>query len=87
MPSISNYNLNTGLLEVEGVSNTKYVTIDANVYTSGLGGIYPSGILIGKVKNITTDEYDLSKLIDVTPSANFNDINYVAVLKRKEHTE
>ncbi len=84
---ISNYNLNTGLLEVEGVSNTKYVTIDANVYTSGLGGIYPSGILIGKVKNITTDEYDLAKLIDVTPSANFNDINYVAVLKRKEHTE
>ncbi len=31
---ISNYNLNTGLLEVEGVSNTKYVTSDANVYTS-----------------------------------------------------
>ena len=81
---IKNYNLKTGYLEVEGISNTEKVNIDASVYTSGFGGIFPSGILIGKVKNITTDEYDLAKLIDVSPSADFDDINYVAVLKRKE---
>ena len=81
---IKNYNYNTGYLEVEGVSNTEKVSNDAYVYTSGLGGIFPSGILIGKVANITTDEYDLAKIIDVSPIADFNDINYVAVLKRKE---
>ena len=81
---IKNYNYNTGYWEVEGVSNTEKVSNDAYVYTSGLGGIFPSGILIGKVAYITTDEYDLAKIIDVSPIADFNDINYVAVLKRKE---
>ena len=84
---IKNYNYNTKYLEVEGVSNTEKITEGAYVYTSGLGGIFPSGILIGIVKNITTDEYDLAKIIDVYPSANFDDINYVAVLKRKELTK
>ena len=81
---IKNYNYKTGLLEVEGISNTEKINPDAYVYTSGLGGIFPSGILIGKVTNIKTDEYDLAKVLDVTPIANFDDINYVAILKRKE---
>ena len=54
------------------------------VYTSGLGGVFPSGILVGRVENITTDVYDLSKIINVKPSAKFDDINYVTVLKRKD---
>ena len=81
---IKSYNYNTGYLEVEGISNTIKVTEGEYVYTSGLGGVFPSGILIGTVENITTDEYDLTKIIDVIPSANFDDINYVAILKRKE---
>ena len=70
-------------MEVEGISNTKNVSIGNKVYTSGLGGIFPSGILIGEVSDITTDSYDLAKLIKVRPSVDFNDINYVSVLKRK----
>ena len=81
---INKYNYNTGYLEVEGISNTEKINLDSYVYTSGLGGIFPSGILIGKVEKVTTDEYDLAKIIDVKPIANFNDINYVAILKRKE---
>lgn len=84
---IKSYNYNTGYLEVEGISNTERISKESYVYTSGLGGIFPSGILIGKVANITTDEYDLAKIIDVKPSADFNDINYVAILKRKEIKE
>lgn len=84
---IKNYNYNTHYLEVEGISNTEKITEGSYVYTSGLGGIFPSGILIGMVKNITTDEYDLAKIIDVEPIANFDDINYVAILKRKELTK
>lgn len=80
---IKDYNYQTNYLEVEGVSNTESVSIGDYVYTSGLGGIFPSGILIGTVKEITTDEYDLSKIIDVEPIADFDDINYVAILKRK----
>ena len=81
---IKKYTYKLKQLEVEGVSNTKSVAIGDYVYTSGLGEIFPSGILIGTVSEITTDEYDLSKIILVKPIADFDDINYVAILKRKE---
>ena len=81
---INGYNYDSNLLEVEGISNTEEVNVGDTVYTSGLGGVFPSGILIGKVVNITTDEYDLAKIINVEPSVSFNDINYVSILKRKD---
>ena len=81
---IKNYDYSKNLLEVEGISNTKDVDIGDFVYTSGLGGIFPSGILIGSVSEITTDSYDLAKIIKVKPSADFSNINYVSVLKRKD---
>ena len=80
---INSYNYTDNYLEVEGISNTKNVNIGDYVYTSGLGGIFPSGILIGEVSEITTDSYDLAKIIKVTPSADFTDINYISILKRK----
>ena len=82
---INGYNYDEQLLNVEGISNTETVVIGDLVYTSGLGGVFPSGILIGKVENITTDEYDLSKIIKVKPSASFDDINYVTILKRNDN--
>ena len=81
---IKDYNYKNNYLEVEGISNTESVSVGDYVYTSGLGGVFPSGILIGKVSEITTDEYDLAKIINVTLVADFDDINYVAILKRKE---
>ena len=84
---IKNYNYKTKYLEVEGVSNTETVRVGDYVYTSGLGEIFPSGILIGTVSDISTDEYDLDKIIHVTPIADFDDINFVAILKRKEANE
>lgn len=80
---INSYDYSDNFLEVEGISNTRDVNIGDYVYTSGLGGVFPSGILIGKVSEITTDSYDLAKIIMVSPSADFEDINYVSVLKRK----
>ena len=84
---IKDYNYKNNYLEVEGISNTESVSIGDYVYTSGLGGVFPSGILIGTVEEITTDEYDLAKIINVKLSANFDNINYVAILKRKEQTK
>ena len=81
---INAYNYEDGYLKVEGISNTATVNVGDFVYTSGLGGIFPNGILIGKVESITTDVYDLSKIINVKPSADFDDINYVTILKRDD---
>lgn len=84
---INSYNYSNNLLEVEGISNTKDVTIGDYVYTSGLGGIFPSGILIGTVTEISSDSYDLSKIIKVVPSVDFTDMDYVSVLKRKDSND
>lgn len=79
-----NYNIEDGVLEVEGISNTEIVNINDLVYTSGMGGIFPSGILIGTVSAIDTDAYGLSKIIKVKPAVDFSSLNYVTVLKRKD---
>lgn len=79
-----NYNIEEGVLEVEGISNTEIVNINDLVYTSGMGGIFPSGILIGTVSAIDTDAYGLSKIIKVKPAVDFSSLNYVTVLKRKD---
>ena len=81
---INNYDYNGNFLEIEGISNTKDVNIGDYVYTSGVGGVFPSGILVGIVTEISTDSYDLAKIIKATPSADFTDINYVSILKRKD---
>ena len=80
---INGYDYKKSVLELEGISNTKDVNVGDYVYTSGLGGIFPAGILIGTVTEITTDSYDLAKIMKVTPSVDFTDINHVSILKRK----
>lgn len=84
---INSYDYSDNYLEVEGISNTKDVRVGDYVYTSGLGGIFPSGILIGTVSEISTDSYDLAKIIRVTPAVDFTDINYVSILKRKDSND
>ena len=80
---INGYDYENNILELEGISNTRDVNIGDYVYTSWLGGIFPSGILIGSVTEITTDSYDLAKIIKVKPASDFNNLNYVSILKRK----
>ena len=53
------------------------------VMTTGLGSNFPAGIYIGKVVNITTDNFDLTKIVEVKSDVNFDDINYVTILKKE----
>ena len=54
------------------------------VTTTGIGDIFPSGIVVGKVVGISTDNFDLSSVLEVKSNVDFDAINYVAVLKRKD---
>ena len=53
------------------------------VYTSGMGGVYPSGILIGRVDSVQNDKYEVSKIINVKPSSQIDNFRFVNVLIRK----
>ena len=58
------------------------VKVGQKVTTSGLGGIFPKGILIGEVTEVTTDDYGLTKLAYVKPAASFSILDHVIISKR-----
>lgn len=81
---LNDYNEEEGLFEVVGVVDNISIPADSLVVTSGLGNVFPSGILVGSVSLVTTDNFDLSKVIKVKAGADFNNISYVTVVMRGE---
>lgn len=52
------------------------------VISSGLGGIFPNGLVIGTVAEVVPDEYGLTQTANVKPAANFYDVDHVMIIKR-----
>ena len=80
---ISQYDSKTNTYTVEGISENVDISKNADVVTTGMGTIFPSGLMVGKVEKVTTDNFDLSKVVEVKTAVNFDDLDYVTVLKRK----
>ncbi len=55
---------------------------DELVVSSNMGGLFPSGLPIGTIKEVTPDQYGLTKTAYVTPTANMYEINHVIVVDR-----
>jgi len=53
------------------------------VVSSGMGGVFPAGLLIGKVKEVVPDQYGLTRTALVEPAANLYEINHVIVVDRQ----
>lgn len=69
-----------GALSLEYVSRETTVTVGDVVLTSGMGGVYPKGLLIGEVSDVILDANDLFPNIVVRPTAQFQDFEEVIVL-------
>lgn len=82
---MSGYDNQENLLEISSTNKNIENLEGSKVYTSGMGGIFPSGILIGEVFKIEEDKYDVSKTIKVTPASDFSNFRFVKVLIRKEY--
>lgn len=80
---LTSYKKEENLFVIEGISESIEIPVDSLVTTTGMGDIFPSGILIGKVKRVGTDNFDLAKIVEVESNVDFNDIKFVTVLKRK----
>lgn len=57
------------------------------IQSSGLGGIFPKGILIGEITEVTTDDFGLTKMAYVKPSAEFALLDHVMIAKRTIMTD
>jgi len=69
---------------IQGITDVANIEIGASVITTGMGDVFPSGLLIGEVIEMTKDNFDLEAIIKVKPSINVNNIDYVKVLERKQ---
>lgn len=69
-----------GDLSLDFVSRDTTVTVSDVVLTSGMGGVYPKGLLIGEVADVQMNEADLHPTIRVRPSAVIMDLEEVVVL-------
>jgi rod shape-determining protein MreC len=52
------------------------------IVSSGMGGVFPSGLPIGTVKEVVPDQYGLTKTALVEPAADLYEINHVIVVDR-----
>ena len=51
------------------------------VTTSGLGLVYPSGLVVGEIESIHTEANGLDRYAVVTPAAELADLRYVFIIK------
>lgn len=79
---IEGYDRKRGELILKRVDSELSVKKGDKVTTSGLGGIFPKGILIGEVTKVSTDDFGLTKLAYVKPAADFSMIDHVIIAKR-----
>jgi rod shape-determining protein MreC len=52
------------------------------VITSGLGGIFPKGLLVGTVINVSRERHELFQSAEIQPAVDFNKIEGVFVILR-----
>jgi rod shape-determining protein MreC len=73
-----------GQLSFTQVNNGHKLKTGTKVYTSGMGGNSPQGLLIGKVSKTTKDSYGLSDVITIKPAGELTSPSVVTVVQRKE---
>jgi rod shape-determining protein MreC len=76
------YDVNSGAYVLSLLQNDSSITEGMTVISSGLGATYPSGLLVGTVSKVQTQQNSGGVTVYVTPSADFGHLNYVAVVKR-----
>ena len=62
---------------------TSSVAIGDYIVTSG-GGIFPKGLIIGKISNVDVDKVNQSILAEITPEADLKDIRNVMIITHFE---
>lgn len=70
----------SSMLQMQRLPRDAKVKVGDHIFSSGLGGVFPKGIFIGRVEKISTDPYDIAKKAIIVPAENFNKIEEVLVI-------
>ena len=69
-----------GLINMTKLPYNADIQLNDVVITSGVGGVFPAGLLVGTVVKVNSSSDGLSKEAIIQPYADFNDIQFVLVV-------
>lgn len=69
-----------GLCKLEGLDSSTSVVSGGVVCTSGAGGVFPDGLIIGEITAVKTDEISTASYAQVKPFAELDQISEVFVI-------
>ena len=64
------------------ISKAAQIMPGDEVVTSGLGGVYPPGLVIGRVEKVRLDPSGLYQSADIVPTSNFRSLDLMFVMSR-----
>lgn len=79
---VEGYDKEKKALLIKAIPSGVEIKKGQNVITSGLGGVFPKGLQIGKVIDVKPDEYGLNQTALVDPGADFYDLENIIVITR-----
>ncbi len=82
---VDNYNSDTGKLTMSKISEHDPLTKGDTIITSGLGNVFPRGMVIGTVDSSQVGDFGLTYTATITPAADFDHLTEVLVVI--QHTE
>lgn len=83
---VSDYDLSEQMLIMTQITSDAEISEGETVTTSGLGGSFPRGIVIGTVEEVSLDNQGLSQQVYIEPAADFNNIRAVNIIDRQAET-
>ena len=79
--------MDSGALRLSYLSQDADIVIGDTVETSGRGGLFPKGIMIGTVEQILPEEHGMSNYAVVRPFVDIRSVSHVFIIKSFEVTE
>lgn len=73
--------MSRGLLRLSYLSRDTQVLEGDTVETSGVGGLFPKGIVLGSVEEVKNETHGVSKYAIIKPAVDLDRINHVLVIK------
>ncbi len=89
LPRVQTYGITSGrglsvrglpMVRMEFINKDKEIRAGDEVVTSGLGGTYPRGILIGYVERVVMDDSGLYQMADIVPASDIGRLAYCFVV-------
>lgn len=79
---VSGYDISSDKILITSVRSSSDIKIGDKVMTNGIGNLFPSGVVIGTVDEVTSDDLGVSKVLKVDSLVDFENLRYLAILKR-----